>query len=1842
MERELKLYKFVDGVNDTPFPNPLSINEQIVITSFTYNAQRMAATPTITASVEYPRCLDNDWDINVYATFNGEKYYIRQIPSSSKSNTSVMYKHDITLYSERFILENIYFVNVDQKEDTSVYIRCDLMEFAEIINKSLESSNLLYRVEIDSSVSDTEKAKETKDITLENVYLSEAIQEIYNQWEIPFYFEGTKIVVKDCSENITDVTLAYGADESLLSIKKNNANFRKITRISGYGSDKNIPFYYPNWSQKGVIDVEPLGTNSKLTKDKITITDMKRFDKKMPLNGVVKYKDYTSVEPEPIDFNKMWSKTHIDGAVSNPIYNDYFNFTFYPPKLGRYVEIEIPVDEYHTFYLGSKRNISSSLIEVSYESFNEQELIDIAKDTMYSFSLNKDSSIVKSSGGNVHNVSIEQTTPSYSIAYTPIYRDTSGKNAYYWQMSAQKIYTLKINVLLPSSDSFTEEDVHKYICTFVSTLQTSFSVQNAEKYGTIVITDRQRNRVYKEDVIAKIDNYNIQIKLGNYYQLEISDLNVKYVVDSSFQGWYLNDKKKINLEDIGISINGTPDSTWNGEGFTQEVVSKIPTAQNLMPSLYRNSIGKRKFYNAINYPRTNVTGGVDKEIGEYTRQRNILNDNYISEDNEGFYSFETLWTKVNQNEHIQEFSEIYPSITNVTNANNDPIDEILEVWFDDNDNNEVDEEGKYIHPYFYVRIPQFNGNNGFNLFDHKIVGEEMQVAMTSGDCAACNFKIIVKTRVSEGNETYEDVINPIKTQDIMGKRVPISGNREEKTSGDFGSEDATQQDSRNNSIWLVLEKDNQTFNETYPNYAKGVYPKVGDKFVLLNIDMPQEYVLEAEDKLTKEIIRYMSQNNSDKWNFDIDFSRIFLQENVNFYERLDENCKLNVRYNGEIYNFYVNSYKYEVKANEALPKITVGLVDTITINRGITQNIVDSVMKAFNQMFEVVDGSQGTMNESYLRKNVPEVMPNNMVFNKNVTIGGELNADKINTTEITSKLYGGDEVMGTGFKLEEDANGNSTLTVDNVNVRKRLKATEFIIQQIQFQGGIVVQSAAAMECNKVEEVKYGDLVGRYECYFDTKNGSISNQFVAGDLARCQRVGYAPKYYWRKVVEVGSNYIVLSNVEGEYESNSDAPSEGDIIVQMGNTTDTNRQSAIEMNTTGENAPSFILYSGINSFSLVDKNVTGIVYNKETNEPQMYSYGSMFFGDRNLESNFITYQQKEGDDKKKLYINADVTFGSGSSGLSNLSEYQELKQSITNISVSGGDNLASLVKAQKAGFSFSKYTHNGDDNFWIFTTPLIFAESNNGNKDIFGLTYKENQQYTISGLFQCLTNNDGEDGDALEIVYTDNTYEYIVLSYYNILKEFSRTSRANKTIKLIRNGWKNGGTQILKVKIEEGASASDWTPSMEDVEQELKDYTNSTVGKNYAINNIIFDSYKQTVIDDRRVLKISEMKGNTNYVLSVESVTIGNYTTKPTQYTIRICDNLVYDDEQSTLHEFTFDIASSTKYIVFNSGTYGNKAKGVFLYSGTGNTLTFNKIKLAEGDTYAGWSAISAEEYESIRLLNNAIEGSTDITGGLILTNLIEMKDQSGDITAGINGLQSDANDIRFWAGNSWTNANIAPFRVYENGDVYGGSFYGLNNAFEINADNIFQVCDCDYTTQQDVPLFTFKFELTGSYIYIAKIGTITLPDGTSTSGIQFQIPQLPELTGTTIKIYNPNKYILLRYTETLLPYSQCNITNYTDTTIKTNISNFKDGIISSGSGDSAYYYNWSIIRNVAYVFRPNYCEMIAMPILVASDKIIPIELVKYKISGTLTINTSFKTITQSECVFMKWILTENYY
>ena len=101
----------------------------------------------------------------------------------------------------------------------------------------------------------------------------------------------------------------------------------------------------------------------------------------------------------------------------------------------------------------------------------------------------------------------------------------------------------------------------------------------------------------------------------------------------------------------------------------------------------------------------------------------------------------------------------------------------------------------------------------------------------------------------------------------------------------------------------------------------------------------------------------------------------------------------------------------------------------------------------------------------------------------------------------------------------------------------------------------------------------------------------------------------------------------------------------------------------------NGGSVEVFAGIDSFSLSDRNYVGMGVNPSTGKAYIYGYGDMFFGDRDLsdpESTWITFQTKDGESRPRMSINADLIIGPDSSGLANLSEWNEANTRINQAS------------------------------------------------------------------------------------------------------------------------------------------------------------------------------------------------------------------------------------------------------------------------------------------------------------------------------------------------------------------------------------------------------------------------------------------------------------------------------------------------------------------------------------------------------------------------------------------------
>lgn len=870
MEKEsLYILKLDTQGSKVKFPNadmPAKLGE------YTYTAQRMAGTPTLTATLNYPSCLDELWTGEEFVEFRGEKYYIDQVPTSSKDNKSIMYKHELQFVSERIVLENVYFMDVVtagedtyHSNSTSVKFMGDINEFVGRLNASMAKSGIGYSIVIDEDIT-----SESKLVSLDSVYLAEALQSIYTIYELPYYFVG-KVCHIGYTENVISTPFEY--KKGLVSIKKTNANYKTVNRVTGVGSSDNIPFYYPNDDEKGTIE----------------------------------------------------------------------------------------------------------------------------------------------------------------------------------------------------------------------------------------------------------------------------------------------------------------------------------RTQNLMPSIYRQTNGAERFYNA-------------------------LNDTYKIPGTNDYYFFKNTYSSKKVKEIKVDFSDIKPTIENVTNASGQLFGEIADIAFDDNDSDELGTgEGnnifngtdEYVHSYFYIKLHIYNGDYGFNLFEQGLEGGTAVINMTTGNCAACEFEIGVTYKDNEPGRAF----NPVLV-DSSGN-LP-AGDFEQKVTSQTSQYIESQQNTSTNEVWIAVKKDNTTFGVVMPNATNNYKPSVGDKFVITGIKMPKSLVLAAEKRLDEALIKYMSENNDEKFSFSVSFSRVFLAENSMLAGLLNENSRIYIKYNDKEYFMYVNSFTCKADKN-CLYDISVELTDKLSANVSalrstITEIAGDIIGERMGVSLNVSD-ILGRISRYFISKINNDTANGLITFLKGLLIGKN----------------------GSGITVLE--NGMSQAVVDYLYVKVKAVFDELEVKKKTYVGGEQVISHAGMKCNRVDE-----LDDVYRCYFKEEEDGIEieNQFTPGSLAIAQECNIKTgishhvgnRYYWRLVTAVGENYIDLSKTVCDPNVENDVPVAGDDIVGLGHKTDITRQAAIILSSVNEVSPSIIMYQGINDFTLTGKDVISFDFDKSTGKARMKVYGDTYIGDKDR-TTYMEYTQDKGVDIKGMF-------------------------------------------------------------------------------------------------------------------------------------------------------------------------------------------------------------------------------------------------------------------------------------------------------------------------------------------------------------------------------------------------------------------------------------------------------------------------------------------------------------------------------------------------------------------------------------------------------------------------------
>lgn len=1067
LKKSLPIYTInAQGVK-SPFP---SAQNPAVLSDWSYTGQRMGGAPSITATFMYKRCLDNDWSLAEFVELEGERYYIRQVPSSSKNDETSLYKHKLTLHSRREVLDTVLFSDVATSDtelqykdryrsnSTSVIFSGDIAELAARLNDSLIFSGLYnpetnegYKIVLDDGIT-----SDVKSVSIEGAYITSALQEIYNIFGLSYYWVGTVCHIGMVENDLTE-PLEYGKNKGLLSVKKTNADYMVVDRITGHGSSENIPYYYPNDDPSGTAIYEEYYNGEKSNDvKKITLSEVMAYNVNMV--GIYAYCSLPSMQK---DVSQICENGFYRGALSAVGSYQYLGKTsdtatcsYYFKSRGVY---KYPLHSIRYKIKGSKGaaiDVSQCNIIVTGKRFSNF--------TKFDFIIEKNQRTV-----NILN------SKNQIVA----------RNNNYYLFEDDDIYTIEI-----------------LLSTTIYISGVGYVIFQFPTQGFIIHTPPSK-KFFTWGANGEIVNQGGVNKwrfIGETNEIELDRSGIELSSEKPTQyQWQFG---KIGGTDYGVLERVKTDfdfASWI------KITGRIwmPPMQYLMPSIYRETLGFESFYNAEN-------------------EKYVIPDSSPEE----YYQFNNLYRKGQQREQEVVFDEIKPTIVGVKNAAGQLFGEIADIAYDDDDSDVLEDDAttedtlSYTHSYFYIKLHIFNGDYGFNLFDQALESGAATIDMTSGNCASCSFEIGVTKYQSGKSYKFQ---NPVQV-DENGNIV--NGNYEDKVKP--GNIIPRQQNTQKYEVWIAVKKDNTTFNTILPNVLRNIKPQIGDTFVITNILMPKPLILAAEKKLEEELIRTMKENNDEKFNFSVKLSRIFIERHPDFASHLNENSRLHIKYNEVSYPLYVSSYTCKTDEN-ILCDISVELTETLTISQNKIQKNVDELKYFVNSRFSPNDNILRNVltqlgDIRYLSKQTPDTAASLITFaaglisvviskflkgatfgdfelgNKGAIIDGNGSAEfgnmsvrellTSNTAKIreiidsitfddiatfvqgltTRDIYSDDWVSGLkGFAAYHKDSGKSYAEVDELLVRVKAVFNELEIRKLSYAGGNIELSGAGSTIYKV-------------------------------------------------------------------------------------------------------------------------------------------------------------------------------------------------------------------------------------------------------------------------------------------------------------------------------------------------------------------------------------------------------------------------------------------------------------------------------------------------------------------------------------------------------------------------------------------------------------------------------------------------------------------------------------------------------------------------------------------------------------------------------------------------------
>lgn len=1152
-----------------------------IVSSYTYDAKRMGGAPTLTATIYSSEPLQ--WKKEEFVEFNGDRFFASYTPNSTKDNTSRMWKSEITFTSRRELLDNTLFFDVvvddvdTQNKDryrsnqTKFTFGGTIHEFVARINSSMAYCGLYrpteeykgYYVVVDEGYG----TDEVKEVSFEDQYLTDVLQLVNTTFELDYYWDGNVCHVGKVQHDLTDTPIKYGSSDALISVSKENANYKIVDMITGYGSSDNLPYYYPNDDEFG----EAVFNTENISKDRVSV-DLSKFLKGSKYNDVLvlyksKYgqKYSASIDSSLFGLTRNTEPENLTLAdnQTNPTVTCSFGFSFYVKLIkGQILDF-------------TKLSFKFSMLDSLTHKDNITEITAAYKD------------IYLSNGNDTINIT-KKTVFGDNCKY-PCENDGE------YKLTIWAEFSYRCRVFINGNGVTDYYGANSWNASFIGNIEllyeptSEYEWKNGDKY-------------------IPYDESGINIR-------EISGANCieydyQFFKDDNRYGF---NKVYTGTEDNAVKVMVT-DRVW------------IAPSSVLMPSIYRNTKGAERFYYALNNTHKLPSGS-------------------------GYYEFVNLYKKGNPHQGTVTFDDIKPTINGIVNAEGQLFGEIADVAFDKEDSDVKDSDGNYIHSYFYIKLHKFNGDFGFDLFAHALASESAKINLIkSNGCPACSFVIYKKP--SADNSKYYNCVSVDENGNL--KQVRTDKNDYIFSNASDAYEDKLNQDSTQKELWIAVQKDTSTLGIVMPNASAGFKPQKGDLFVITGIKPPKVLVTAAEKRLDDALIKHMSENNTDQFNYSVKFSRIFLQENPDFASKLNENAKLSIQIqcdsdsDGNLisHEVFVSNYSVKVDSDE-LAEVEIELVNSLEVTKSDTKQIIDAVKGETVKSLSSMVGGNNTNNfnasitdKMYLSKLTDDIANGTITFqkvqkflqgfrignNNEFSIDGSGNAILSSVMLKVLKSIGFNESEQTGFAIKQRSDGKYQMLLTDLIVWGKAIFNTLVIRELSYVGGNIVLSPAAEKINYIKEVyseTTNELIG-WKCYLLADDGTTAtiNSWKVDDQVRCKTFNIASgvyenvsnKDYWRLVTKVSAENEVITDSEGHelYDGKkfawiqiakdncmegSDNPAAGDTIVLMGNKDESqkSRQHLLMMETEGDSAPTFTMYRGINSYSLKGKSIFDVGIN-----------------------------------------------------------------------------------------------------------------------------------------------------------------------------------------------------------------------------------------------------------------------------------------------------------------------------------------------------------------------------------------------------------------------------------------------------------------------------------------------------------------------------------------------------------------------------------------------------------------------------------------------------------------------